>query len=258
MTSSIARLTDWAVNRVGATDQHRLYLRCRNEVAGQIERRLGTALRPRLTLNPDDWGEWTHRYPLTRRLDDDEFAFLDAMKRVLTLRIGPPVKVAIALDHYQDPSSHEDPMQWRKTAIGNLVQKGKYADSDASLAQLATELSTFMDSHPDLRTPDVIIGVPSHSPRRFSERLAGAVGQLRGIPVAEVADDIPGPIKDTDPSTRRAPRFQMDPTQVAGKAVLIIDDLVRSAESLRFLARHLDSEGADSICVLAAVRTMRN
>lgn len=149
-------------------------------------------------------------------------------------------------------------MKWRKTGIGELVHRGKYAGSDADLKRLAAELSGFIDLHPDLRTSDVIVGIPSHSPRQFSEHLARAVGDLRAVPVVIVEDDIEVPIKDTDPTLRPNPTFTIDPGQFAGKAVLIIDDLVRSGESARSLARAIEPARPGTVCLLAAVRTMRN
>ncbi len=170
MTRGVDQLSDWAVLQPGDRGQPRLHLRCTNDVATQVERRLGSVLGPRLPTRAQDQGEWTHRYPLSRSLADDESAFLELLNRVLTLRIGPPVTVAIALDYYKDPSSHEDPQRWTNTPMGELVHQGKYAGSDDAGKQLAAELAQFMERHPDLQNADVIVSVPSHSERRFSER----------------------------------------------------------------------------------------
>lgn len=258
MTNPAAQLVEWSIARVGATDQHRLYLRCSNEVAAQLERKFGSALRPRVRLPKSDWDEWTHRYPLTRGLTDEEISHLDRLRRAVKLWLPAPVKVGIALDWYQDPASHEDPMHWKKTATGRLVHDGKYSAAGESLDLLSAEVATFIDVHEDLARADVIVGVPSHSPHRFSERLAAAVGRHRGVPVVTVEDDINAPIKETDPSARPTPTFRLDPGAFAGRHALILDDLVRSGESVLALARHLDGSGAASVCVLAAVRTMRN
>lgn len=99
------------------------------------------------------------------------------MTRVLTLRIGPPVTVAIALDYYKDPSSHEDPQQWTNTPMGELVHQGKYAGSDVAGKQLAAELAQFMQRHPDLQHADVIVNVPSLR-ASVREQLAKAVANV--------------------------------------------------------------------------------
>lgn len=258
MTRGVDHLSDWAIVHEGSTGHGRLHLRCTNDVATQIERRLGNALGPRLPAREQDRGEWTHRYPLRRAPGPDELAFVELLGKVLTLRIGPPVTVAIALDYYKDPSTHEDPQLWANTRLGELVHHGKYLAADAAGRQLAIELSHFIDLHPDLRRSEVIVNVPSHSERRFSERLADAVSRLRGLPSVVLTDNVSAPIKDTDPTSRSAPSFSIDGTAISGRHVLLIDDVARTAESLRLAAQHLKDAGAREVSVLVAVRTMRN
>jgi hypothetical protein len=255
MPKSFDQLADW---QVGATGPQRLYLRCRNEVAEQVEATLGSILRPRLKVPPEEWDEWTHRYPMTREMTPDQSAFLDAMRRALTFRNSAPASLIVALDQYQDPSTHEDPMLWAKTPLGRLVHEGKYGGSVASLQRLAAEVAWFAKVHGTLRLSDVVVAVPSHSPRRFSERLAAQVAVLMEIPAVSVTDDLREPVKDTDPSTRIAPTFAFERSSIEGGEVLVIDDLIRSGESVRGLVRDLDAAGAEAIRVLAAVKTMRN
>ena len=258
MTTSTSRLADWAVSQVGATSQRRLYLRCTNSVAAAVERRLATALRARIRLPPSEWDEWTHRYPLTRPLTVEEEAFLEALRRAVNLWLPPPVTTGIALDLYQDPTTSSDPVQWQKTRLGQLVHDGKYHGSASSLGELAQAMAAFMDAHPALAECEIIVGVPSHSPQRFSERLATAVGHLRAVPVVMATDNLTAPIKELPPEGRPQQSFVTDTAAIAGRKVVIVDDLVRSGASVLALARHLEATQAASISVLAAVRTMRN
>lgn len=258
MARGVDQLTDWVVVTDGGTSRHRLHLRCTNDVAAQIERRLEPLLGSRLPIRAQDQGEWTHRYPLARPLTEEEAAFLELLTKVLTLRLGPPVTVAIALDYYKDPSSDADPRKWANTRLGELVNQGKYTGSDRAGRELAIELSQFMDRHPDLRNAEAIVSVPSHSARRFSERLAIVVGKLRGIPVIEVRDDVVDPIKDTDPNDRPRATFSLGDQTVADMAVVLVDDVARTGESLRSVSAFLTVEGVREVSVLVAVRTMRN
>ena len=258
MTRGVDQLSDWAAVQEGNTGHGRLHLRCTNDVAVQIERRLGDALAPRLPVREQDRGEWTHRYPMHRALSGDEVGFIELLTKVLTLRLGAPVSVGIALDYYKDPSSHEDPQHWVNTRIGELVHQGKYLDVDAAGAELSKELAQFMDRHPDLQRAEVIVNVPSHSERRFSERLAAAVGRIRGIAVVTMKDDAQVPIKDTDPADRPSRTYSVDRDAVNGKRVVVIDDVSRTGESLRSAAQHVMAAGARDVSVLVAVRTMRN
>jgi hypothetical protein len=256
LARGVDQLSDWVV--ITDSDQPRLHLRCTNDVAAQIERRFGSLLGSRMPIRAQDQGEWTHRYPLGRQLTEEEAGFLELLTRVLTLRLGPPVTVAIALDYYKDPSSAENPQLWANTRVGELVHQGKYAGADRAGRALAMELSQFMDRHPDLRIAEAVVSVPSHSARRFSERLAGVVGRLRGIPLIELRDDTTEQMKDTDPSSRPKSKLSIKNEAVAGKAVVVIDDVVRTGESLRSVAAFLKASGAREVSALVAVRTMRN
>lgn len=258
MARGVDQLSDWAVLEEATGGVGHLHLRCTNDVAVQIERRLGEVIGARLPARSQDRGEWTHRYALHRTMTSEEVAFVELLTKVLTLRLGPHVRVAIALDYYKDPSSHEDPQQWQNTRVGELVHEGKYGANDAAGRQLATELSQFMDRHPDLRRAEVIVSIPSHSERRFSERLAAAIGRLRGVPVVKLADDIAAPIKDIDPDDRPTPSYSIDAEAVKGKDVVIIDDVTRKGESLRSAAQYVKAVGAREVSALVAVRTMRN
>lgn len=257
MTRNAAVLSEWA-ETVESAGSRRLNLLCTNEVAGQVERAIGSALGHRLPLRAADQGEWTHRYPLSRPLTESEKAFLDLLGHVLTLRLGPPVDVAIALDWYQDPTSNEDPNLWAKTRVGELVFRGKYAGSDAHAKQLALELSQVVAIHPDLSQADLVVSVPSHSARHFSERLAAAVASVRGLPVTPLTDNATAQVKDTRVDERAPTAFAIDRQEVAGHRVLLLDDVCRTGESLRSAASFLLRSGAETVCVLVAVRTMRN
>ncbi|MEX0626606.1 MAG: phosphoribosyltransferase family protein [Chloroflexota bacterium] len=238
--------------------RRRLHLLCRNEVAVQVERAIGAALGDRLPIRAADEGEWTHRYPLARPLTEEEVGFLELLGHVLTLRIGPPVVVAIALDWYKDPQSHEDPDLWADTHVGELIHEAKYAGSAPHAKKLVAELAQVMAQHPDLSQAEVVVSVPSHSPGHFSERLAKAVANVRKLPLAELTDNAAAPVKDTPADERPAREFAIEAATIKRRSVILIDDVCRSGESLRTAAAFLDSVGASSVSALVAVRTMRN
>jgi hypoxanthine-guanine phosphoribosyltransferase len=250
-------LSEWQ-ETVHADGSRRLYLLCTNEIAGQVERAIGAALGARLPLRPADRGEWTHRYPLSRPLTNPEEAFLGLLGHVLTLRVGPPNIVAVALDWYKDPKSNEDPNLWANTRVGELVHQGKYLESDGHARRLAAEMAQVIGQHLHLGRAEVVVSVPSHSPRHFSERLATAVARLRRLPVVPMTDKSVGQVKETAVEERPPPEFAIDPATIEGRRVLLIDDVSRAGETLRSAAEFLQSAGAASVCALVAVRTMRN
>lgn len=257
MARNASVLSEWTES-VSSDGRRRLHLLCRNEVAVQVERAIGAALGDRLPIRAADRGEWTHRYPLTRTLTEEEVGFLELLGHVLTVRIGPPVVVAIALDWYKDPQSNEDPNLWADTRVGELVHEAKYAGSVLHAQRLVAELAQVMAQHPDLSRAEVVVSVPSHSPRHFSERLAKAVANVRMLPLADLTDNGAAPVKDTPADERPAREFAIDAARIEGRSVILIDDVCRTGESLRTAAAFLDSVGASSVCALVAFRTMRN
>ena len=256
MTRNASVLSEW--QEAESADGRRLYLLCRNEIAEQIERAIGPALGNRLPIRAADQGEWTHRYPLTRPLTDRETGILELLSHVLTLRLGPQVAVAIALDWYKDPGSNEDPTLWADTHVGELVHQAKYAGSLPHAQRLVAELAQVIAQHPDLSQAEVVVSVPSHSPRQFSERLAKSVATVTGLLVTELKDNATAQVKETPADERPARHYAIEAAKVDGKSVLLIDDVCRTGESLRTAAEFLSSSGARSVCVLVAVRTMRN
>jgi pyrimidine operon attenuation protein/uracil phosphoribosyltransferase len=257
MARNASVLSEWT-ERVYSGGRRRLHLLCRNEIAVQVERAIGAALGDRLPVRAADQGEWTHRYPLNRPLTAGEIGFLELLGHVLTLRLGPPVFVAIALDWYKDPQSNEDPNLWADTHVGELVHQAKYTGSVPHAQRLVAELSQVMTQHPDLSQAEVVISVPSHSPGHFSERLAKAVASVRRLPTAELTDSAALPVKDIPADERPTREFAVDPAKITGRRIVLIDDVCRTGESLRSAAVFLDSAGATSVSVLVAVRTMRN
>lgn len=257
MARNASVLSEWTES-VSSDGRRRLHLLCRNEIAVQVERAIGAALGGRLPVRAADQGEWTHRYPLTRPLTEDEVGFLELLGHVLTVRIGPPVVVAIALDWYKDPQSNEDPNLWADTHVGELVHEAKYSGSVPHAQRLVAELAQVLAQHPDLSRAEVVVSVPSHSPGHFSERLAKAVANVRKLPLAELTDNTAAQVKDTPADERPAREFAIDAARVKGRSVVLIDDVCRTGESLRTAAAFLKSVGASSVSALVAVRTMRN
>jgi hypothetical protein len=258
MARNASVLSEWQVT-VTPDGRRRLHLLCTNDIAVQVERAIGRALGDRLPVRASDQGEWTHRYPLSRDLTEPEEAFLQLLGRVLTLRIGQPTIVAIALDWYKDPTSNEDPNLWANTRVGELVNQGKYSESDSSARTLAVEMAQVIGQHPLLAQAEVAVSVPSHSPRHFSERLASAVATVRRLPVVSLTDNASGGLaKETSVAERQAHEFAIESGMIEGQRVLLIDDVSRAGETLRSAAAFLKTAGAASVCVLVAVRTMRN
>ncbi|MEX0629314.1 MAG: phosphoribosyltransferase family protein [Chloroflexota bacterium] len=182
------------------------------------------------------------------------------LQAVVTLRLDGPFRVAIALDRYKDPTTSEDSYLWKNTPIGQLFHDAKYGGDTAAGKALARELHAFISTHPDYASAEAIVAVPSHTPARFSERLARAVGRMSALPVV-VSDEAAGEgraVKGLDDGERAVQLFRLDPNAVHGKQVIVMDDMVRSGRTLVAVGEAASNAGAARVVGLAAVRTMRN
>lgn len=163
-------------------------------------------------------------------------------------------------------------------AVLRAIHRLKY-ESKAALAEplgrlLAASLDTkthLIDPDRDPKLPpfDLMIPVPLHTGRmrrrgfNQAERIAQVVATERNL---RLAADVVKRVKRTPSQTalthdERAANIRgafrvIDPTQVEGKSVLIVDDVLTSTSTARELARVIAEEGCSRVCVLALARSV--
>jgi adenine/guanine phosphoribosyltransferase-like PRPP-binding protein len=197
---------------------------------------------------------------------------LELLGEVLSLRCGPQLDFALAVDWYKSPIDGVDSKDWPNTATGELVHRGKYwyktAVQSAKLRAcgraLVERLVPVVRRHPLLEHVDAVVAVPGHDAKvvNFGGRLAHAVALELPKPFVRC-----GAVAEFRPQAKAldlAKRAAMIDGQFVcterldGQSVLIVDDVFGSGSTAEETARALRAAGAARVACLCAVRTMRS
>jgi hypothetical protein len=213
---------------------------------------------------------WTHALQSPEpQLKPSVGSLLDLLKELISLPSPQDVDVAVALDWYKIPDDDVDPYQWLNTEDGELVSSGKYryrhnAELQANAGRtLVDRLCNAIDQHPILRGSTAVLDVPGHDARlvSFGSRLAATVAQRRTLPLLKVraASDFRPPAKNltaVDRAQMEQDQFAV-PSDIRGRAVLIVDDVIRSGWSMGAVASAARRSQASAVNGICCVRTMR-
>lgn len=129
--------------------------------------------------------------------------------------------------------------------------------------RLVDKLCGVIEAHPTLQHVEIVVDVPGHDSKRvsFGSRVANTVAIRRGAEFVrtQAKSDFRPEAKNLSPSQRDehlVNEFSV-PNDVAGKTVLIVDDVFRSGTSMASVATTARSAGASTVFGLCGVRTMR-
>lgn len=150
-----------------------------------------------------------------------------------------------------------------RSELGELLFQLKYRGDRAASATLARAAMEFVTAQ--RWSVDVVVPVPPTKVRSF-QPLAAIAGELASGLGAQLDTTTLTKVKDTpelkniqdldERASALAGAFQVNGAALAGKRVLLIDDLYRSGASLREAAQTLRaSAGTASIAALALTRT---
>lgn len=151
----------------------------------------------------------------------------------------------------------------QRSEVGELLFKLKYRQDKSVIPEIAEVIGTFIESY--LPKMDLIVPVPPSTPR--SEQpvilIARAIGERNKLPISE---DCVWKIRET-PQLKNALEydqrwrlldgaFEVDPGLVAGKTLLLFDDLYRSGATMNAITSALYDKGsAKDIFALTITRT---
>lgn len=161
-----------------------------------------------------------------------------------------------------DEYGHEQ-FDTKRTDVGELLYRVKYKGDEAALTELADVMAEFVKSK---GVPsEIIVPVPPTRVRRVQPlaKIVVALGQRLRIPVISTAVKKSGgaELKNLHGFEERRKVLEnaisVDPRQVAGKRILLVDDLVRSGATIAAVAEQLTAAGARAVYVLAATQTRR-
>jgi hypothetical protein len=258
------RLESYRVVRVRDRDHVRLYLCGPDEIAQQALWMLQTPGARQIKLDNGRAREWSHRMHVDGPLPGPVKSSLNLLTQVLTLVRRPHLDVAIALDFYKKPDPEVDPQQWPNTAAGAMVNAAKYRDNGAAFDDLVNALAKVVDDHKIYNAVDYVSSVPGHDTTKtsFGERLAAALAAKLGKllvspraaralrPAAKERDNLETALTLED-------EFAFGP-EVAGRVVLIVDDVYRTGQTMDAVAKAAKDAGAVAALGLAGAKTLRN
>lgn len=260
------RLDGWTASE----DQggHILWLRGPEAVAMQILSADHTYAALTSLVTADS--SWTHALKSDAPTPSPDIVrLLDLLKAVVTLPTPSGTEFALALDWYKIPQDGIDPYEWANTETANLVNRGKYRSNNNPTEQakygirLVDKLCGVIEAHPTLQHVEIVVDVPGHDSKRvsFGSRVANTVAIRRGAEFVrtQAKSDFRPEAKNLSPSQRDehlVNEFSV-PNDVAGKTVLIVDDVFRSGTSMASVATTARSAGASTVFGLCGVRTMR-
>jgi competence protein ComFC len=153
--------------------------------------------------------------------------------------------------------------QTNRSEIGELLYKAKYHSDKSVIPAIAEAVGSFVESF--LPAMDLIVAVPPSTPRREQPLILIARALAAKINVS-LSEDCVWKIRET-PQLKNAydydqrwrlldGAFEVDSALVAGKTLLLLDDLYRSGATLNAITSALyDKGGAKDIFALTITRT---
>jgi predicted amidophosphoribosyltransferase len=161
-----------------------------------------------------------------------------------------------------DEYGHEQ-FDTKRTELGELLYRVKYKGDDAALDELVSIMADFVKSK--RLAVDMIVPVPPTRPRRVQPlfKIAHALGAKVKTPVVRNAVKKTGgsELKNLHGYEERRQALEhvitADSKLVAGKRILLLDDLVRSGATINAVAEQLTSAGATEVHILAITQTRR-
>lgn len=192
------------------------------------------------------------------------------MTRINPRKLSGPWTEGYALDLHTasseflgyDEFGHEQ-FNTKRTEVGELVYRVKYRRDPNALKELVDVVARFVKSKNI--AADVIVPVPPTRARQIQPlfQIADALGDKLKLPVDKTAVKKSGTaeLKDVWTLEERARilknAISVDKGAVAGKRVLLIDDLVRSGATINEVAKQLKAAGVDKLYVVVLTETRR-
>ncbi len=186
-----------------------------------------------------------------------------AWRRGWTLDVHTTSSVLIGYDH-NDRAQFDT----TRSALGELVYQLKYKNQSQAADEIVATMAAFLSNKPVARSRiDLVVPVPASTPRAvqpvttIARKLAGEMGKPFSENAIQKTKETPMLKNITDLEERREAlddAFEGDRAQLAGKGILLVDDLYRSGSTANAVTLALIAAGALRVYFLAATRTRSN
>jgi predicted amidophosphoribosyltransferase len=144
-----------------------------------------------------------------------------------------------------------------------MVNMAKYYGHHEAFDDLVQALAHVITEHPMYAGADFIVAAPGHkgSTKSFGERLAEAVAEKTGKPVvrpATASAERPAAKEREQGAAARSLEGEFSfGADVAGRVLVIVDDVCRSGGTMTAIATAARAAGAVSVLGLVGAQTMR-
>jgi hypothetical protein len=194
-------------------------------------------------------------------------AFLELLHEVLyltrTTHLEPHFTDELSEAYTLDYNFQQGVEPLAYTVVGQLEHDAKERQDESALGELARMLAEAIQNHPTLSRADVIAAVPPRPSKTFHlpSRLVDGIGDLLARPVGLlIAKKEVSKLKELTLEQKiatLAEAFTLGES-VAGKTILLVDDLFQSGATFWSLARFLRGHGAREVFGLACVKSWRD
>ncbi|MCK6539794.1 MAG: helix-turn-helix domain-containing protein, partial [Anaerolineales bacterium] len=152
---------------------------------------------------------------------------------------------------------------WNRSGVGDLTYRLKYQSDPTALPTLVEHTRNLFNAHPEMKQFDVVIPVPSSTPREFDpvrefcKALSKALDKPMQTPLVKTRQTQPQKEMKTLPQKRDnvAGAFALN-SDITGKRVLLVDDLFDSGATLEEITKLLIKHKAARVNVLTLTRTI--
>ncbi|MVU76004.1 hypothetical protein GPX89_01950 [Nocardia sp. ET3-3] len=184
------------------------------------------------------------------------------LNEALVLPMTEEFDALLALDWYKIPDDDLPPEAWDNTEVGEMVRQAKYFVTNASRQRAARKdlvrrLADAMVRHPALNSAFYVVSVPGHQGDGTStgELIAADLAARTGKTLVSTTGQ-PRPERKDDRSVDLVGMFTL-PMKLDAPCV-IVDDVYRSGDTIRQVARVARQAGAPRVYGLAAAKTIRS
>ncbi len=189
--------------------------------------------------------------------------YTDSISSFLSSSHPRPIKGSWSIGFALDFHSSYKGADWNRSGIGDLVYRLKYESDASALPKLIEQTRNLFIAHPEMDHFDIIVPVPSSTPREFSpvhefcRVLSTAINKPVQTCVFKTRQTKPQKEMQTLPQKRDnvAGAFALN-NDINGKRILLVDDLFDSGATLEEITKVLLHSKAARVNVLTLTRTI--
>ena len=208
-------------------------------------------------------GDHSARYEVAPDEMADALALLESHREPVVTAIGIGCDVSVCLDFTRSPVEGKDLTEWQRSELGRLVSDAKYWPNALAKRRqlLVSRMASYLKTHPFLGSLDGIAAIPGfRGANSLVQGIASGVSQALQVPVVPLRRS-----KSTQPQKNvEAERSQANQKNTMSvslqwehRLIVVIDDFMRHADTLREANRALRVAGANSVGAVTLIKDIK-